>query len=356
MKKPKGQEVQPAQQAQRSRTAQKGRKPAAGTVLPRSRPPLDRMLQIHQLIQAGDYPNAKELAKKLEVSLKSVRRDIEFMRGRLGLPLEYDGRRWGYHYTEEVSSFPSLQITEGELFALLVAEKALQQYRGTPFEKPLASAFQKMASSLPETISLSLSEWDRTISFRTSVEPVLNLEIFDTLARAAGRYQQLRLDYRKPGQSQTESRVVDPYHLGNINGEWFLFAFDHLRKEMRTFVPARIKAVELTGKKFTRPEGFSLEQQLRGSFGVRSGEGRFDVTVRFNGKVADYIREKRWHASQELRELRDGGVELRLRLSSLVEVERWILSWGGDAVAVAPAELVQAVKAAAAAIARNQGG
>ena len=67
---------------------------------------------------------------------KTVHRDMEFMRDRLGLPIEYDAARPGYYYTQEVSGFPSLQITEGELFALLVAEKALQQYRGTNFENP----------------------------------------------------------------------------------------------------------------------------------------------------------------------------------------------------------------------------
>ncbi len=319
----------------------------------RSRPPLDRMLQIHQAIQAGGYPNATDLAKRLEVSVKSIRRDVVFMRDRLGLPLEYDGRRWGYYYTQEVSSFPALQITEGELFALLVAEKALQQYRGTTFEKPLKSAFQKMASSLPETISLSLSEWDQSISFRTSVEPVLKLEIFDTIARAVSGHQQLAITYRKPGQQEGERRVVDPYHLGNVNGEWFLFAYDHLRSGVRTFVPARIESVALTGKTFVRPEGFSVEQQLRGSFGVRSGEGRYEVVLQFDARVADYVREKRWHGSQQLRDLRDGGVELRLQLSSLVEIQRWILSWGGDVVVKAPAELVKSLREAALAIARN---
>ena len=97
------------------------------------------MLQIHQAIQSGKYPNATTLAQELEVCTKSIQRDLEFMRDRLGLPLEYDGQRWGYYYTEAVRSFPTLQITEGELFALLVAEKALQQYRGTSFEKPLLS-------------------------------------------------------------------------------------------------------------------------------------------------------------------------------------------------------------------------
>lgn len=123
------------------------------------------MLQIHQLIQAGDYPNATVLAEKLEVSLKSIRRDLEFMRNRLGLPLAYDDHRWGYYYTEEVSSFPSLQITEGELFALLVAEKALQQYRGTPFEKPLRSAFQRWRRRCPRPFPSAFQSGTRPSHF-----------------------------------------------------------------------------------------------------------------------------------------------------------------------------------------------
>src|SRR5213594_3079558 len=261
-----------------------------------SRPPLERMLRIHQAIHSGKYPNATTLAAELEVSTKSIHRDIEFMRDRLELPAEFDPSRNGYRYTEEVSGFPTLQVTEGELFALLVAEKALQQYRGTTFEKPLVSAFKKMAAALPDTISLHLADWEQTISFRTSAEPLLNLEVFDALA--------------------------------NVNGEWFLFAYDHLRRDIRTFVPSRIKAAQLTGKTFVRPQKFSLEKTLRDSFGVHSGKGLFDVFIRFNEFAADYIREKRWHPSQQLRELADGGVEMRLRLSSLGEIERWILGWG----------------------------
>src|SRR5450755_3410495 len=147
------------------------------------------MLRIHQLIQSGKFPNASTLA-----------RDIEFMRDRLNLPIEYDRARIGYFYTEEVSAFPTMQITEGELFALVVAEKALQQYRGTSFEKPLLSAIRKMEQALPDTISLNLADIGQTISFRTRAEPILNLEIFDALAKAVAQRQQLELHYRKPGQ------------------------------------------------------------------------------------------------------------------------------------------------------------
>ncbi len=321
--------------------------PSYGSTGTHSRPPLERMLQIHEAIQSGSFPNASRLAAKLEVSRKSIQRDLDFMRDRLGLPIAYDASRFGYAYTESVTSFPSLKVTEGELFALLAAEKSLQQYRGTPFEKALVSAFKKISQSLPDTVSINWADWDATLSFRTTAEPLLDLEILDLLARAAARRQQLLLAYRKPGRKHPEDRVVDPYHLANVNGEWFLFAYCHLRRGIRTFAPARIRSVKLTGEVFPRPQDFSIEKELEHSFGVLSGNVEYLVRIQFSEAVSDYIREKRWHPSQKLTELKDGGLELRLKLSSLVEVQRWVLGWGGSAIPLSPPELVDGVRAAA---------
>lgn len=321
--------------------------PASATI---SRPPLERMMRIHDAIQSGKFPNTSQLARDLEVSVKSVQRDIEFMRERMNFPIEYDQNRWGYYYTKDVGSFPAFTVTEGELFAVLVAEKAMNQYRGTNLEKPLMSAFKKLAASLPETISLHMADWEQTISFRSSAEPISNLEVFDQLARAAAEGRQLALQYRKPGGAAAEPRAVDPYHLANVNGDWFLFAYCHLRKDIRTFVPSRILSVEPTGRRFQRPKDFSIENALRDSFGVHSGKAEYHVVIRFNELIADYIREKKWHASQQLKNLSNGAVELSLRLSSLVEVQRWILSWAGNAQVIAPEELRKAVQQAGARI------
>lgn len=304
------------------------------------------MLHIHQVLSAGKFPNCSTLAREIEVTTKTIQRDLDFMRDRLNLPIEFDRARNGFQYTSEVSAFPTMQITEGELFALVVAEKALQQYRGTSFEKPLLSALRKMEQSLPDTISLNLADIEQTISFRTRAEPILDLKTFDVLAKAVSQRQQLELNYRKPGQ-QAEPRIVDPYHLANINGEWFLFAYDHGRKDIRTFAPARIQSAKPTGKTFERTEKFSLEKRLRDSFGVHAGEGKFEVVIRFAPRAADFIREKKWHPSQTLKDLKDGGAELTMKLSSLGEVERWVLSWGGEATVLKPEELAESVQAAA---------
>ena len=87
-----------------------------------------------------------------------------------------------------------------------------------------------------------------------------------------------------------------------------------------------------------------------------SSDGVADqIVTDVSSGISDYIREKRWHPSQQLTEIEDGSIELRLKLSSLVEVQRWILAWGGHAAVLAPAELVESVKRAARCILEQNG-
>ena len=76
-----------------------------------SRPPLARMMRLHQKLIAGDFPNCSKLSKELEVSAKTIQRDIDFMRDRLGLPIEYDQLHFGFVYTEPVTHFPSIEVS-----------------------------------------------------------------------------------------------------------------------------------------------------------------------------------------------------------------------------------------------------
>jgi len=117
-----------------------------------------------------DFPGAL----RGQVAVKQVHQQMQRGEG------EQDGGCIGYPGIQygDVQALRAvdLAIAPGELFALLVAEKALQQYRGTTFERPLLSAFKKMAASLPDTISLNLADWEQTISFRTSAEPILKVQ------------------------------------------------------------------------------------------------------------------------------------------------------------------------------------
>lgn len=79
-----------------------------------SRPPLARMMRLHERLIANRFPNCRKMAQEFEVSTKTVQRDVNFMRDQMGLPIEYDKARFGFHYTRPVSGFPA-EIAAGRI-------------------------------------------------------------------------------------------------------------------------------------------------------------------------------------------------------------------------------------------------
>lgn len=304
-----------------------------------SRPPLERMLKIHDELRRGALVTGNKLARHLEVSRKTIMRDIAFMRDRLDLPIEFDSAIQAYRYTQTVTSFPTVNVTEGELLALLVAQRALQQYRGTPFHRQLEIAFEKLSHGLRDRIAFSPADELSTVSFKNIGLGRTDLAVFNALSGAVLRQEEVTFNYRKPGETRRSRRQVRPYHLANRENLWYLVGFDLEREALRTFALPRIADVEASRVTFTRPTDFSPEKFFASALGVLGGSGNHEVIIRFAASVADRVREREWHESQQMRELPGGALELRLQLGALVEVEQWILSWGAAAEVVSPPEL-----------------
>jgi predicted DNA-binding transcriptional regulator YafY len=304
-----------------------------------SRPPLERMLKIHDELRRNTLTNCTKLMNSLEVSRKTIVRDIAFMRDRLELPIEFDAQIQAYRYTQPVNSFPTVNVTEGELLALLVAQRALQQYRGTPFHRQLEVAFEKLAGGLRDRISFSPADELRAVSFKNIGLGKTDLAVFNSLSGAVLRQEEITFHYRKPGDPKKSLRRVQPYHLANRENSWYLVGFDLERAALRTFALPRIADVSVTKENFSRPVDFSPERFFANALGVLGGTGDYRVVIRFAPQVAERVREREWHESQEMRELSGGRLELSLRLGALVEVEQWILGWGAAAEVIAPAEL-----------------
>lgn len=323
--------------------------------LPSSRPPLARMLRIHEILQDGRQTNCTKLAEQLEVSTKTIMRDLAFMRDQLDLPCEYDAQTFTWRYAYPVKNFPTVQISEGELLALLVARKALEQYKGTPYHAQLAHAFDKLSAGLNDRISFSPTGTLGNISFHQAGLGRSDLKLFERLARAVNESHEVAFDYRKPGGAAVESRRVQPYHLANRESAWYLVGHDLERGALRTFSLARMQALAVTERRFVRPAEFSAEKFFCKAFGAFVGTGDYHVVVRFTAAIADQIRERFWHESQEVRDLPGGVVEFSVQLGGLDEIVRWLLGWGGDAEVVSPPELRELVRAKAEAIARRYG-
>lgn len=298
-------------------------------------------MRIHQLLAADKYPNIRTVAAEFRISTKTIKRDFQYLRDHYDAPITYDRQRHGFYYAGPVTNFPAgPSITEAEMFSLLVAHKAISQYRGTPFHQPLQLAFEKLTGRLDRKERYSLANFHEALSFRPLAPEDADLQTFEVVTRALQQQRVLKFNYRKPGQKSAQLRQVHPYHLTCSDNRWYLLAHDPDCGEVRTFALGRITSPTVTARSFAKSPTFDPQKYLAGSFSVMKGDGNYEVIIEFDAWATDLLRGRQWHPTQQVQELPGGGSHLRLRLSGLEEIERWILSWGTHANVLRPAALI----------------
>lgn len=314
-----------------------------------TRRPLERVLRVHEMVSRGRLPNANEIARELEVSRKTILRDIRFMRDDLGLPLVYDESRHGYFYSRPVNEFPLLQTSADDLVGLILARNALGPMKGSALEATLRSSFQRLQATMSDQVTIPWSEIDQAFSVKSTGITERDVFVFERLAKAVLESRELHFEYQKLSDEKAMKRRLQPYHLAEIDGGWYIIGQDLERGARRTFAVQRMKSVHLTEKRFQRSHDFKLEDHFAGSFGVWAGEGegqsQYEVKVQFSGFAARVVSERRWHPSQEIDSLVvDGSVILlTLQLTALEDIARWILGFGSQAKVLGPPELRERV-------------
>lgn len=316
--------------------------------MPKDKPLLLRLAfidrQIREGMAAGVLANCSSMAAGYEVSPKTIRRDIDYLRSQRDAPIAYDPRRRGYYYTEENYSLPAIAINESDLFGLYIAQKALSRHENTPIYQKLAAVFRKIEKSLPGKVSLQPCWVDARLSVIDDRQTVIDPRVWDAVAQGLHESRTLRIDYHKPGAPQPLAREVDPYHAAGFQGEWYLIGRCHLRRAVRTFAMSRIGQAATTGKTFIVPADFDFAALAARRFGIIGGDRDYTVKIRFAREHAPYVLEREWHGSQSIAEAADGSVVLTLTANHLLEVKRWVLSWGRGAKVLEPEELAEAVK------------
>lgn len=313
-----------------------------------TRRPLERIFTIHNAIVRGRFPNCRSLADQIEVTPKTIQRDINFMRDDLDLPLAYDEIRHGFFYERPVSEFPLLRITVEDIVALFLARHALEPLQGSPLEATLRQSFRRLSGALQGEVTFRWTDLDEAFSVRNQGMVPNDVMLFEKLARAVLECREIRFDYRKIDSREWEARSLRPFHLAEVDGGWYVIGHDPMRKARRTFALQRMKAVRVLKTRFARPADFSLADHLGGSFGVWSQPGeksddRRRIRLRFSGWAARMVSERRWHPSQQLRSRKGDSLEMTIELSSYEEIIRWILSWGAQVEVLEPEELRSAI-------------
>jgi predicted DNA-binding transcriptional regulator YafY len=259
-------------------------------------------------------------------------------------PIAFDSHRNGYYYTDASYQLPLSQLTEGELVALLVASQVMKQYRGTPFERDIRRALDRISELLPDRVELSLDDLSHSLSVLPKVQTTYDPDLFRTLWNAVRRSRQVRMVYWTAGRDEKNERLVDPYDLVLASDDdWCLLGFCHLRHDIRTFKVQRVRSIEETGESFVRPAGFRGTAYMADTFGTIRGDGDYQVVLRFTRAYAGIIGEKEWHPGQVLEPQPDGTLILRLHVNDLRELKRWIMFWGAECEVLEPEELIAMV-------------
>ncbi|MDE0827559.1 MAG: WYL domain-containing protein [Akkermansiaceae bacterium] len=314
-----------------------------------TRRPMQRIYVIHEAVLEGTYPNCRTLAERLEVTDKTIQRDITFMRDELQLPLEYDDKVHGYSYSQDVSDFPVFELGAAELAGLFLARHALDAVRGTGLEETMREVFTKLTKMIEGQVQFSWSEMDRAFSRKTPGVAKADLKLFGRLAEALLQRHEIGFHYRKLGAEAAEARRIQPYHLGEVDGCWYVIGMDLDREALRTFALPRLSRLKVGKTRFELPDDFDGTNYLRHSFGVwtaASEEALHIVRVELRDYAARMAQERRWHPTQELKVLNNAGtrVELCFHVSRLEEMVRWVLSWGSKAKVLGPPELKKMVR------------
>ena len=315
------------------------------------------IIEIDGMIRSGQAPNASQLAEKLEVSRRTIMRDLDFLRYDLGAPLRYDHGLRGFVYAEPNWSMPNLRISEGELLAMMIGEKALQAYAGTPWAAKLKKVFERLMIALPERLEIGPGELLPRMEFDLNAASIVDPGVLQTISEAIEKNRTLRMRYFALARGEEREYEIDPYVMRSAQGCWYLAAKDHRSGHVPLFNLSRVREVQPTGDTFDYEDsGFDPEEYFAGTFGVHHSTEKIKVVVEFSGFAARLVSERLWHSSQKLKELPGQRLRFEAEVSHLDDLWPWVLSWGGEAVVIEPPELVQIVAEQAGKIASNYRG
>jgi predicted DNA-binding transcriptional regulator YafY len=308
-----------------------------------TRPPLRRLMWALARLRSGRSLKATDVAAEFEVNVRTAYRDLDFLRDEWRVPLEFDRAKGSYLLTEPMTALPPVTLSQGELVSLYFAEKVLAQYRDTPFERDLASAFRKMQELLPQEVRISPGSLDDFLSFDPGPLHTPDAAVFRTVLGARRLKRRLLVRYRSLSSDRITDRRIHPYHLFNHRGDWYVAAWDEARKEVRIFALHRMRrAMPMTGS-FEVPADFNFRRYMSDAFGLQKGGKAVSVAIRFAPRQARWIRERRWHRSARVQEGLDGSLVLSLKVAETSEIVRWVLQFGHEAEVLEPPSLRAAI-------------
>ena len=303
---------------------------------------LGRQWTILQILLTSNMgKSVSDIVEKINCHSRTVYRDLEALQ-LAGFPLyteKQDGKTLWFILEAAKKNVP-IPLSHSELMALYFGRDMLNVLKNTIFHDSLKSLFSKIKTTLPHEYTRFLDQFEKNI--KVGQHPYnLYTGFKDTLQKvneaiADSRY--IDMSYFTMSRKEETMRRVAPYNIWFFDGTFYLVGFCLKRKGIRNFSFDRIKSLDLSEDLFKRPDNFSIEEHMKSSFGVFHGKP-VKVKIWFAPEAAGYIKEKIWHESQIITDLKNGSIYFEAEVAGIFEIKTWIMGWGAKAKVIEPESL-----------------
>ncbi len=311
--------------------------------------PTTRVLTILELLQAYPQVGAAELAVRLEVSRRSIRRYVTMLQD-LGIPVEATRGPQGGYRLRPGFKLPPLMLTDDEALAIILSLQAARRQWGTDAAVTVEGALAKIERVLPPSLRERLRDLQSAVTAAPAPHtPQPGGAILLTIGEAVARARGVHLCYRANDGVETE-RAVDPYGLVRHWDRWYLVGWCALRQDLRLFRVDRVVTAALEDRTFARPTGWDSVGYVLDALAL--SPRRWSVEVLLETTLEDAQRHvlpgiavvEPHDAGQPL----TSGVVLRTQADCLDAVARMLVTLGCPFIIRQPPELREAVRRLAA--------
>lgn len=310
----------------------------------------ERMYRLKSLLDSGRCLPRAALLAELAISQATLKRDIAHLRDRMNAPVVFDRDLGGYRLDAKAAlagtqyELPGLWLSAGEIHALLTMQHLLANLDAGGL---LASHIDPLLDRLGKLLASDAPSRDVLIQ-RIRVQTVgarkLALPQFQAVGTALLRRQRLDIRYYSRGRDLTSDRQVSPQRLIHYRDNWYLDAWCHVRRDLRSFAVDAIQTARLIDRPAIDVADAGLDAVLGAGYGIFAGRQLQWAVLRFSAERARWVAAETWHPQQRGRFDDDGRFLLELPYADPRELVMDILRHVPEVAVMEPPELRAAVR------------
>ena len=304
----------------------------------------ERFYLIRQRLGCQRSVSTRQLLDELEVSPATLKRDIQYLRDRFQVPIEWNAELGGYTLDRSraeaaQSELPGMWFSDKEIHALLTMQHLLANLDPGGLLAPHVEPLAKRLDSLLGAADDAAEEVRRRVLIVGIGKRRITLKHFEKVGSALLRRKRLSIRYFARGKGEERQRQISPHRLVHYRENWYLDAWCHLRGGLRNFAVDAIRDVELLDTPARDIPNATLDAVLGPGYGIFAGDRLQWATLRFSAERSRWVSTEFWHPAQKGHLAADGHYVLEVPYADHRELLMDILKHGAHCEVLAPGSL-----------------